>query len=140
MDPAARRRVGLVLVVAAGLGSLSIAGFIRYRASLTDWVLADPRASAHRIRLVFVLLTTVLAAPLLAFSAYLWWLGEKVVRAREYPPPGLRVIRDTPIITGDRAACRGRVLKVLAVGFGVASVVLIVLVWRLGLLLGRHAA
>ena len=32
-------------------------------------------------------------------AAYLWSLGAKVLRAREFPPPGHRVIRDTPVIT-----------------------------------------
>jgi len=89
--------------------------------------------------LVFLVLPALLLAPLLALAVYLWALGGRVVRAREFPPPGLRVIRDTPIVTGERAVSRGRLFKVLALGCGIASAVLAVLLWRFGLLLGSHA-
>lgn len=139
-DPTARRKVALVLVVGTCVGALLIVAFERYRIPLSDWVLADPGASAQRARLIFLLLAVLLLAPLLAFAAYLWSLGERVVRAREFPPPGLRLIRDTPVITGERAVSRGRLLKVLALGCGIASAMLGLLLWRLGSLLSDHAA
>lgn len=126
-DPAARRQALLVVVVGACIGALLIAAFERYRVPLKDWVLADP----ERGRAVLLLLAALVLAPLFAFSAYLWRLGEKVLRAREYPPPGLRVIRDTPVLTAEKAVSRGRLLKALAAGFLVAAVALGALLWRL---------
>jgi hypothetical protein len=117
-----------------------IVAFARYRVPLSDWVLADPGSSAQRLKLVLLLLAALLLAPLFAFAAYLWSLGGKVVRAQEFPPPGVRVIRDTPVVSGERAVSRGRLLKVLALGCGIAAAVLAVLLWRLTLLLGSHAA
>jgi len=64
-------------------------------------------------------------------AAYLWLLGRKVLSAREFPPPGQRVIRDTPVVTGEAAVARGNQLRVLALGFGIASGVLGLLLWRL---------
>jgi len=136
-DPAARRTLALVLVIGTGVGALLIAAFTRYRIPLSDWVLAD---RAQRIELVFVILTALGSLPLLGLAVYLWSLGGKVVRAREFPPPGLRVVRDTAIVTGERAVLRGRLLKVLAIVCGTASVVLAGLLWRLELLLNRHGA
>ena len=139
-DPAVRRQVALVLVLGVCLGALLIVAFERYRGPLTDWVLADPGTSTQRLRLVFLLLAALSVAPLLAFAAYVWSLGERVLRAREFPPPGLRVIRDTAVITGERAVSRGRLLKVLALGCGIASAVLGFLLWYLQSLLSDHAA
>jgi len=139
-DPNARRKVVLILVVGTCAGALLIAAFERYRIPLSDWVLADPGASAQRARSVLILLAVLLLAPLLAFAAYLWSLGERVVRAREFPPPGLRVIRDTPVITGESAVSRGRLLKVLALGCGIAAAALGLLLWRFQSLLSDHAA
>lgn len=139
-DPIARRKVALVLVVGTCVGVLLIVAFERYRAPLSDWVLAEPGASAQRARLVLLLLAVLLLTPLLAFAAYLWSLGERVVRAREFPPPGLRVIRDTPVITGESAVSRGRLLKLLALGCCIASAVLGLLLWRLAPLLSDQAA
>jgi hypothetical protein len=139
-DPTARRKLTLLLLVGTCVGALLIVAFERYRIPLSDWVRADPGASAQRARLVLLLLTVLVLAPLLALAAYLRSLGEKVVRAREFPPPGLRVVRDTPVITGERAVSRGRLLKVLALGCGIASVVLGFLLWRLASLLIGHPA
>jgi hypothetical protein len=90
--------------------------------------------------LVFLLLAGLLLAPLLAFAAYLWSLGGKVVRAQEFPPPGRRVIRDTPLITGEKAVSRGRLRKVLALACGIAAAVLGLLLWLFESLLRNHAA
>src|SRR5688572_19353929 len=87
-------------------------------------MLADPGASTKRARVAFLALAALLLAPLLAFAVYLWSLGGRVLRAQEFPPPGLRVIRDTAVLTGARAVSRGRLLKVLAV-----SALSVVLCW-----------
>src|SRR5215468_8517262 len=138
-EPTARWMAALILVAGTCIGALLLVAFTRYRVALSDWVLADPGSSAQRVKLVLLLPAALLLAPLLALAVYLWALGGRVVRAREFPPPGLRVIRDTPIVTGERAVLRGRLLKVLALGCGIACAVLAVLPWRLGLLLGSHA-
>jgi hypothetical protein len=139
-DSVVRRQALLVLIVGMCVGALLIVAFERYRIPLSEWVLADPGAAAQRGRLVLLLLTVLLLAPLLAFAAYLWSLGGRVVRAREFPPPGLRVIRDTSIITGERAVSRGRLLKILALGCCVVSVALGLLLWRFLSVLSTHAA
>ena len=77
--------------------------------------LSEPGELGYRVRLVFFLSAAVLSAPLVAFAVYLWSLGAKVLRERQLPPPGYRVIRDSPVIGGQAAVLRGRRLKVLAV-------------------------
>ena len=127
-DPTARPAAALMLVGGMCAGALLIAIFMRYRVPLGEWVRAD---RAQRVRLMFLLLTALVAGPLLGLAVYLWSLGERIVRAREFPPSGLRVIRDTPVITGAKAVVRGRLLKVLAIACAVASIVLAGLLWGL---------
>jgi len=129
-DPALRRLVVVAFVISTCVGALLIVAFERYRVPLSEWILADPGVAAQRLTTIFRLLVALVLGPLLAFAAYLWSVANKVVQAREFPPPGLRVIRDTPIITGEPAASRGRILKVLAYGCCVACVVLGLLFWR----------
>ena len=136
-DPAARRHAVLLVAAAAVIGVLLIAGFERYRIPLRDWILADPGTAPDRIKAVLFLLAALLSVPLLAFAVYLWALGARVIRAREFPPPGLRLIRDTPVITGEAALSRGRRLKILALGCVLASAVLVFLLWRLASVLGN---
>ena len=102
-------------------------------------MLADPGASTKRARVAFLALAALLLAPLLAFAVYLWSLGGRVLRAQEFPPPGLRVLRDTAVITGARAVSRGRLLKVLAVSCAIGCAVLGFLLWRFESLLSGHA-
>ena len=56
--------------------------------------------------------------------------GAKVLRAEQFPPPGYRVIRDTPVIGGQAAMSRGRALQMLALWLGAASALLCFLLWR----------
>src|SRR5262245_36226135 len=135
-DPTARRQAVLVLVVGICVGAVLIAAFERYRGLLSDWVLADPGDPVQRARLIIVLAGILLVAPVLGIAGYLWSVGGRIVHTREFPPPGLRVIRDTPIITGERAVARGRLLKVLALGLGIVSALLLLLLWRLESVLG----
>jgi hypothetical protein len=139
-DPAARRQVALVLAVGTCVGALLIVAFDRYRIPLSDWLLADPGARAQRLKLVFLVLDALVVAPLLAFAAYVWSLGGRTIRAREFPPPGLPVIRDTLVIAGEKAISRGRLLKLLALGCAVASAVLGFLLWHIESLLSDNAA
>ena len=95
--------------------------------------------------MVLIILDVLMIAPLLAFGAYRWSLGRKVLGTREYPPSGLRLIRDTAVVDGERAIVCGHLLKAFALAFGIASFVLGLLRWRLASWLsghghGRHAA
>ncbi|MBZ5538526.1 MAG: hypothetical protein LAO31_21485 [Acidobacteriia bacterium] len=138
-DPAVRRQVVLVLVITTCVEALLIVGLRLYHDPLRDWILSGPGTSAQRVKLVFLLLASAIISPLLALAVYLWSLGGRILRAREFPPPGVRVIRDTPVITGERAVFRGRLLQGLALSCGIASVVLGLLVWRLASYFSRHA-
>jgi hypothetical protein len=139
-DPSARRRAVLFVAVAIVVGTLLIVALERYRGPLRHWLLAEPATSAERISLMLLLVAALLLTPLLGFAAYLWSLGGRILRAKEFPPPGLHVIRDTRVITGEAAVSRGRHLRMLAVGCGVASIALGFLLWRLASMFNDHAA
>jgi hypothetical protein len=130
-DPAARRQAVLLVLAGACLGALLIVVLERYRIPLRDWVLANPGTSAHRRQLVVVLLAVALFTPLLALGAYLWSLGGKAVRTREFPPRGVRVVRDAPVLTGNKAVSRGGLLQLLGLGCAIACAVMALLLWRL---------
>jgi hypothetical protein len=130
-DPGARRRAILVAVFGAAIGALLIAGFEELRGPFHDWLVSDPAETLRRARLAIGLSAVVLAAPLVGFAVYLWLLGAKVLRAQQYPPPGFRVIRDTPVVSGPAAVTRGHAIQVFAVCLGVGAVVLCLFLWWL---------
>jgi hypothetical protein len=135
-DPSARRNALVLVVLGAAVGALLIAGFEHYHEPLHNWLSSGSGGLTGCVGMLFFLVAVVVAVPLIVFAAYFWWLGDKVLRAREFPPPGYRVIRDTPIMRGQSAVKRGHGLKALAVCVGVASVVMCVLLWRLAEMVG----
>ena len=134
-DPGARRRAILVVVLGAAVGGLLIAGFEHFREPFRDWLISDPAETARREKLAIYASVVVLCVPVMAAAAYFWLLGAKVLRAQQFPPPGFRVIRDTPVIDGRGAVTRGHVLQVVAVcqGLGAAGLCWFLL-WLVGTL------
>jgi hypothetical protein len=133
-DASLVRRVSLFAVVGTVLGAGGIALFDRDRAALLAWVAADPQP---RARLLLGAVALAAVAPLLAFAVYVWRIGARILEAGQFPPPGLRVVRDTAIVTGQPAIMRGRLLRALAVTLAGGAVGLAVLLWRLESLFAR---
>lgn len=135
-DPEARRRAVLTILIATAVGVLVIFAFEQNRQVLEDWLLADPETAKQRAGWLLLLLAALLQLPTIGFAIYLWSIAGKILRAREYPPPGLAVIRDTPVVTGTAAEARGRQLRLLATGLVIAGLVFSLLLWRLAAILG----
>jgi hypothetical protein len=138
-DPRARRQAAWLLIAGTLVGVLLILGFGRYSRSLRTWIKADPAAAADRLTLALVGLSIVLSAPAIAFAVYLWALGGRVLRAEEFPPPGYRVIRDTPVVGGQGARVRGYAFRILAACLVVTTLLLWLMLWRLARLLAAGA-
>jgi hypothetical protein len=133
-DPSLARQMFLLLVAGAVVGGVAITLFERYREALLGWVAADPQP---RARLVLGAVAAAAVVPLLACAAYVWRIGVRTLRAGEFPPPGFRVVRDTPVVTGPPAMARGRLLRVFALACAGGAVALVFLLWRFESLLNR---
>ena len=135
-DPIARRHALIFTAVTALVGGLLLITFQHYRPFLYDWVTgAPPEESEARIKAVFRTLAMLTSAPLVIFAAYLWQFGARIGRAQEFPPPGYRVMRDTPVVAGPAAVTRARLFKLLAAVLAAAAIALCLIIWRLGTLL-----
>jgi hypothetical protein len=78
------------------------------------WIVREPAARVWRETVVLGVSGVLLAAPLLGFAVYLWLFARRVVRMQRFPPPGMRVVRDTSVLYGPSALARARLLQVLA--------------------------
>jgi hypothetical protein len=128
-DPSSRRRAVTIVVLGALVGSLAILAFERYRPWLERWIVSDPERFGPRLTAITVLLILALTIPSYAFAAHLWVRGRSVRRSGRFPLEGERVVRDTPILYGDAAARRGRVLECLAVALAVVATIMGVTLW-----------
>jgi hypothetical protein len=61
----------------------------------------------------------------------LWRSGTNVRRAAQWPLPGSRVVRDTPIARGSAAVARGRFMQIVGVVLFLLSTCVAVVAWRL---------
>jgi hypothetical protein len=52
---------------------------------------------------------------IIPIALYLFTLGRKVIGSGRFPPPGVKVVRDTTLLEGGKARFRGRVLVVLSI-------------------------
>ena len=127
-DPSARRRA---LVAAGVVAALGWAAFF----ILQEW-LSQLRGSGEtelRRSLAGAMIwgSWAAALPVAALAAWLWRYGGRVCRAARFPPPGAKVIRDTPVVNGDAARLRGTAMRILAVFLGLLSAGTVIACYRL---------
>src|SRR5262245_26611334 len=94
-DSRFRRLVMFALIVTVGLGGLALGAL---QAWLTGATGSPPTASQLLVVFICVLVTSVVALAIL--SVYLWRYGARARSASQFPPPGAKVIRDTPVLRG----------------------------------------
>jgi hypothetical protein len=139
-DPTTRRRALALIIAGALFGAVLIAGLAHFREPLREWLLSDPHRFSSRMRFALMIVTAAISAPPLAMAGWLWAIARRVLRAGRFPPPGQRVIRDTPVLTGADAVIRGRILQVLAVCLAAVCAVMWLMYWQLVSLLPDTAA
>jgi hypothetical protein len=124
-DEAARRRLfvglALVLIVTASLTVL----FKVQEEALYEWATENrsPEEMLRLFDLMVVGLAVLMPVPLVGLAAYLWSVARRVTESGRTPPPGMAVVRDTPILEGDAAERQARRMRFFAVLLTVAAVV-----------------
>ena len=93
------------LVVACALSLWALQGWLAGMAHA-----ASPVAQRQLLG-AFTGLIGVSCVLVLTLAAYLRRTGARVLAAAHFPPPGMRVIRDTTIVQGSAALRRGRVMQ-----------------------------
>jgi hypothetical protein len=133
-DPALRRRALLLLPLLLVLGLVALATAPRASHLLILWLQQSPGGGKRA-----VLAMLGFAAP---FTLAAWLVGGDAVRrsmltlrARRFPPPGMRVVRDTPVLRGRPARVFGMVGMVLGVALLTAGSMLPLVAYRIGVVL-----
>lgn len=125
-DPVSRRK----LVVGASLFLLAMLMCQSVVQWFTEWLAEDP----ERVREYFAYIVGAIAfvfSPLFVFGYYAWQIGVRVIKAKRFPPPGMKVIKDTVVVKGRQAISRGRVLKVCGVILWGTAIAFPIACWRI---------
>ena len=117
-DPGYRRRL-----FSFYLGAIAL-GFIAWRYLLP---LCFSAFNHLRGPVYFIVAESAVILLLLVFiipAVFLIRTGNKIIRSERFPFPGMKIMRDTKVVTGSRALFRGRLLRRLgyvSIGFAVAG-------------------
>jgi hypothetical protein len=122
------------LVVACALSLWALQGWLAGMAHA-----AAPVAQRQLLG-AFAWLIGVSCVSVLTLAAYLWRTGARVLAAAQFPPPGMRVLRDTAIVRGPAALRRGRVMQGMGAVLVLCCLALAVAAWRVYSLFPSHAA
>ena len=111
-DPAARRwtLIGLLAILVIG-GPL-----VWWLENRVDWFgwLGDADGLGGSTLTFGVALFVILGLPAWVLGAYLFRVGRRTLASERFPPPGIRVVRDTTVREGTAARTTGMALCVLA--------------------------
>jgi hypothetical protein len=115
----ADRRLRLVLSVVVVVAMLAAAAFYwQFSRELQDLARTDVQAAIARVAQVrWLTLGSVVVAVLASISLAV--SAVRAVRADRFPPPGARVLRDTPVLHG--APARNRAYLLLAAALGIVA-------------------
>lgn len=134
--PGALRRLFIHIAIAAAIGVGVILAFEAARPALLEWAGADPARVRPRAQMLIALVSAVVLIPVLGAAAYMWRLGGCIVREDRFPPEGLAMIRDVPVVRGAAARSKGRLLQASALIFAAIATVMAIILWRLATLGG----
>lgn len=121
--------VGIVML----LGASIIMGAERYSDRLLAW-LKDHQFFIDSPIIVFIF-SLIILFPMVVAGTYLLTVGRRATRAQRFPPPGYRVIRDTPILQGPQGIRRGQLLQVMGLCLICCGALILFVIWKVFLFL-----
>jgi hypothetical protein len=133
-DPVARRRA---LIAAVAIAALGWAAFFVLQEWLAELRGGNPVETRRALEAAMIWGSWAACLPVVALVIWLWLEGGRVHRAGRFPPPGAKVIRDTPILHGDAARRRAMVYRIFAVILGLLCAGTLISVYRLVEILER---
>jgi hypothetical protein len=126
-DPRARRLLAWTVVIGMGAGAIAYALLQTW---LADVVQLPPATARQKLLSALFWLIGIGAFSLAALGGYVWRVGAGIRAARRFPPPGSRVIRDTPVLLDAPAVHRGRAIQAAGVALVLCAIGLGTVLWR----------
>jgi len=129
-DPRLRKRAIVVALMTALVGIVYLYwlnGFLDNVEilSVTDW-----EAAVEKLWPILLVTMAAVLCSAVAVAGILAYLAVRVYHTGQYPPPGIRVIWNTPLRTGRAATVAATCILLLAVATIVYGALMIHILWR----------
>ena len=86
-----------------------------------EWLSEDPDLALERVE-EFIAWVAVASLPLLIIGVFVFRTGLRSIASERFPPRGMWVLVDTPVILGTRAKWRGRMMLLAALLIGAIAI------------------
>jgi hypothetical protein len=130
-DPKQRRLALAILAAGVVAGIVSLWGSQRYLDGIRQLSEHEPQEAFRKAVSLLKTAAILIALWTAAFSVYLARIAQRTLRARRFPPPGLRLWAAAPLLDGAAAARRGTVILILALVLGLCGLAAAYLIWSL---------
>ncbi len=129
-DPRVRKRALVVFLTIALAGIAYLYWFNRFLAAVEILSLTDWEAAVEKLWPILLATMAALLCSSIGVAGILTYLVVRVYRTGQYPPPGIRVLWDTPLRTGREAMIATAFILLLAVAAIASGVVMMWVLWR----------
>ena len=121
------RKLVIVALIVVTVGGVVLWGVFE------DWMTAvrslPVEAARESLSRVFLLCIGIMILCVCVVGWYCWSIGGRVRQTLRFPPPGVKVVRDMVVLSGQPAAARGRLLQVFGVILILCAIALGMLSW-----------
>ena len=136
-DPHARRKALWIILIGTIVGAIGIILLKSQLHLFEQWLGNDSHLALERLKLALAVIAILTAVPLLGLAIYIWRLGTRIIKTQRFPPPGMTVVRDTPVLTGNAARLRARVMQTFAGITALMALALPIVLWQIVRVLER---
>lgn len=132
--PGARRRTLLFLAIITLTGVALIIGVEQWLARVRSIAAHNPQQASDQIAFFIRVFAAVISLSLIGLALVLARVSWQVFGARRFPPPGMSLAFNVPVVEGPRAVWRAVAGFAMAAALGSLAVVMPYLLWRVLLL------
>ena len=98
-----RKKVVIWAVLFALVGAFSVLALYATFMGLESLAEADPEKALQKLKKILTVITVLNAFASSLFAIYFTSVAARIIKSGQYPPPGMRVLRDTKLRTGKAA-------------------------------------
>ena len=113
----------IILLILCMIAGLAVAGYFHfYLQDIKELAKYDYEQALAKMLFLFKLIMISMAFTFTSFGIYIIRISIKTIISKQFPPPGMKVIKKTELLTGKSAKTRGLIGVVLAIAIIITGI------------------